>query len=420
VRVCFLVAGLSPSGGTATVLRHARDLRESGQFEPELVITGEVGDASAAPPGVPVRVLAEVTREAYDVAVATWWQTASTLYELQATRRCVFLQSIEHRFYEENDLFERQGAACVLGLPLDYIAVAPWMRRLLTELRPGVRCHLVPNGIDKATFVARSRPVRSGPLRVLVEGQPGLWFKGVDESLRAVRAMREPHELTLACLDPRNATGVEADRVVGGLDPAGMASLYAESDVLVKLGRVEGLGLAPLEGFHTGLPCVVTPYTGHEEYVVHGQNGLVTGFDDEAGTAAALDLLARDRDLLARLSASALATARSWPDEAESSRAFVRALSAIATDVPPGDGGLAVLHRTLAFHAAQGRLRLGAGNWARDRLERLQEEYAALSASRDECSRMLAEAESHIAEITGSKGYRALAASRRLADRVRR
>ena len=62
-----------------------------------------------------------------------------------------------------------------------------------------------------------------------------------------------------------------------------------------------------------GATCVTTPVTGFDEYVDHGWNGLVVGWDDPHGTARALDLLARDRALLQRLRDNALATARAWP-----------------------------------------------------------------------------------------------------------
>ena len=99
-----------------------------------------------------------------------------------------------------------------------------------------------------------------------------------------------------------------------------MARLYAETDVVLKLSRVEGMFGPPLEGFHRGATCVVTPVTGHDEYVEHGWNGLVVDWDDPRGTARMLDLLARDRALLHFLRTNALATARGWPSWEQSRR----------------------------------------------------------------------------------------------------
>ena len=119
-----------------------------------------------------------------------------------------------------------------------------------------------------------------GPLRVLVEGQPSLWFKGVHDAVAAVRAMEEPAELTVLAPDPGESGGLEGVAIAGGLHPAAVADVYADHDVVLKLSRVEGLPLCPLEAFHLALPAIVTPFTGHEEYLVHGHNGLVAGFDD--------------------------------------------------------------------------------------------------------------------------------------------
>lgn len=427
MRVGFLLPGLEPSGGTAVVLDHARRLHATARFDVELLITGSEASLPPQLGDVPVFRVAEARGRSYDVAVATWWETAAALYDVTAPRRCVFLQSIEHRFYEEGDLFERIGAASILGLPVDFVAVASWMRDLVAELRPDATCEVVLNGIDKSIFAPRVRAPAGGPLRVLVEGQPSLWFKGVDDAVRAVRGMREPAHLTVVCLDPREGEGLDADRVVGGLSPAAMADLYAESDVLVKLARVEGLGLAPLEAFHVGVPCVLTPYTGHDEYARHGDNALIAGFDDGPGTTAALDALARDRDLLARLGDGAAATAADWPSAEASSQRLAGALEAIVGAEPPSEvTALAHLHRTLAFYAGVGRHRVGAGEWARLRVPELEASRDELLLSREECADLLqgaeeaiAQAEERIVEITSSRGYRAMATVRETLNRVR-
>ena len=97
---------------------------------------------------------------------------------------------------------------------------------------------------------------------------------------------------------------------------------------MLKLSSVEGMFGPPLEGFHRGATCVVTPVTGHDEYVEHGWNGLLTDWDDLRGTARQLDLLARDRELLHFLRTNALETARAWPSWEQSSEFMAAALLA--------------------------------------------------------------------------------------------
>ena len=83
-----------------------------------------------------------------------------------------------------------------------------------------------------------------------------------------------------------------------------------------------------------GATCVVTPVTGHEEYVEHGENGLVVEWDDVRGTSRALDLLARDRALLHRLRWGALATARGWPSWEQQGTVMAAALREVARRPP--------------------------------------------------------------------------------------
>ena len=114
-----------------------------------------------------------------------------------------------------------------------------------------------------------------------------------------------------------------------------MAELYSQTDVVLKLSRVEGMFGPPLEGFHRGATCVVTAVTGHEEYVEHGWNGLVADWDDPRGTGRLLDLLARDRRLLHFLRSNALATAKAWPSPEQSSDFMAAALLATRRLPPP-------------------------------------------------------------------------------------
>jgi glycosyltransferase involved in cell wall biosynthesis len=355
-RVAFLVEELGRSGGMAVIRRHARHLREVDGMDVELLVCGP--RAQLQEEAVPVRRLADARD--YDIAIATWWTTAEALFELEAGRRVAFLQNLEFRFYGEHELADRLSALSVLDLPVDYIVVASHMKALLAELRPQARVVRVAPGIDKEVF--REAPPRAEEerLRVLVEGQPTLWFKAVPEAVALARAAGA--EVTVATHDP--SLEVDADNVVGGLSASEMAALYAEHDVLLRLARFEGLGLPPLEAFHVGVPCVLTPFTGSEDYARHDHNALVVGFDDEAGTVEALERL-RDPTVRARLREGALATAREWPDETTAGAAFADALRRFLAEAPPPpDEALRRMARTRRLATELARPLVGqAAHW---------------------------------------------------------
>jgi len=308
MRVALLVAELGRSGGMGVIRDWARALDDA----------------------VPVRPLATMADEPVDVAVATWWPTAEALWDLRAQRHVVLLQSLDQRYYHDDEPADRLGAAAVLDLPVGFVAVSSHLARAVSALRPEASVHHVAPGIDKAVFAPVAPRSGPGPLRVLVEGQPSLWFKGVADAVAAVRRMREPATVTVVAADPSAAGEVGADRVCGGLAPDAMAALYAEHDVLLKLSRFEGLGLPVLEAFHVGRPAVLTPVGGADGIARHGVNALVVGFDDEPGTTDALDRLARDAALRERLGRGARATAAGWPSREDGAAAFGAVLRALA------------------------------------------------------------------------------------------
>jgi glycosyltransferase involved in cell wall biosynthesis len=339
LRVAFVVNDLQLSGGVTVVVEHARRLARHG-IEAELVLARAQAEPDWGFAGLgelPVHGMEVARASRYDVAVATWWETVGPALELQAARHAYFIQSLEDRFYTPGEP-ARLAAALTHELPLPVITEARWIAETLESLNPLRRCLYVRNGIDKAVFgVVDAPPLRrSGPLRVLIEGSSA-WFKGVSEALAAVRAMQEPHHVTV--VSPGGEIPEGADVRVGPLSQADLALAYAQTDVVLKLSRVEGMFGPPLEAMHRGATCVVTAVTGHDEYVEHGENGLVVEWDDVRGTSRALDLLARDRMLLHRLRWGAVATARGWPSWDQQATVMAAALREVARREPLPAGG---------------------------------------------------------------------------------
>ena len=406
-RVCFVLSGLGPSGGVRAVLNHARLLaRDHGM---SVTVAVPAPDGQPPPAGVHIVSHEEARGESFAIAVATWWQTVAPMFAIPAERRTYFLQNFEERLYHRGDL-ERLAAPLTHDLPLSFVTEGRWIAEMLAELRPDARCRHVPNGVDKTLFAVPSDPQqRDGPLRILVEGSPRLWFKGVPEAIDAVQRMAEPHRLTLVCPEPPPPELADrVDRVLGPLNHREMPSVYSEADVLLKLSRVEGVFTPPLEAFHCGATAVVSPVTGHDEYVRHRENGIVADWDDLPGVARWLDLLAADDALLDQLRRGAIETARAWPSLEESAERMAAALREISASPQPA-GDPAQLLGDLEAGLAEVRLEL-----QRMRRERGESERALDAAALREAG-----LESRIAELEAELARTLEARARRLLASIR-
>ncbi|HET6509503.1 MAG TPA: glycosyltransferase [Baekduia sp.] len=339
MRVAFVLQDLQLSGGVGVIVEHAVQLRRHHGIDAQLVLARDTtapGWTYRALDEVPVLTLDEALHVEWDVALATWWATTSVLFDLRAHRHAYFIQLLEDSTYEPRSP-EQLAAAATTGLPVRFVTEARWIAELLEDYQPGNRVLYARNGIPKDVFVSPPSvtPALPGePLRVVLEGARGYVHKGVDDALAAVAAMREPAHVTWVS-PHQGEPPAGVDRVLAGLSHSEMAALFAESHVLLKLSRAEGMYGPPLEAFHMGATVVTTPVTGHDEYVAHGVNGLIVGWDDIHGTARALDLLARDRRLLHRLRCGALETAGAWPDWRHASQRMALALRRVAAEPPP-------------------------------------------------------------------------------------
>ena len=157
----------------------------------------------------------------------------------------------------------------------------------------------------------------------------------------------------------------------------------------------------------------MTPIGGLDGVVEHGVNALVVGFDDEPGATAALDRLAGDPGLRARLE-GALATAARWPSREAGAAAFAGALEAILAAEPPGaDAALARM--------AHGRRRMvetvRAQEWRVREAEESWEAWHAAEARNADYDRWVRELQRRIDGLQRRPGFRLEERLRRLGRR---
>lgn len=119
-----------------------------------------------------------------------------------------------------------------------------------------------------------------------------------------------------------------AGRVVrhGALPPGDVAALYAGADVFVLPSFEETYGAVYGEAMALGLPVVGWRAGNLQHLIEHGREGLLAAPGDVAELAGALERLARDEALRARMGAAARERSASWPTWDDTATTFFATL----------------------------------------------------------------------------------------------
>ncbi len=174
------------------------------------------------------------------------------------------------------------------------------------------RVRYVPNGIDLARFVAGGRPAAAvdGPVIGTVAALRA--EKNLPRLLRAFRLVADllPARLVIVGDGPERATlerfvvelGLDARvRFTGHIDDP--SALYREFDIFALSSDTEQMPLSVIEAMAASLPIAATD-VGDVGAMVAAENREFVTRLDEAALARAIEVLARDPGLRARLGAA--------------------------------------------------------------------------------------------------------------------
>jgi phosphatidylinositol alpha-mannosyltransferase len=177
---------------------------------------------------------------------------------------------------------------------------------------------VVPNGVDLARFGRAVEPLphlRDGKLNLLFVGRLEK-RKGLGDLLRAyVNLKQRLPELRLIVVgDGRMRGGYERyiqsqdipDVVMAGyVSPDELPRYHASGDIFVAPNTgAESFGIVLLEAMAAGLPVVATDIPGFSQVVSPGVQGILVRRDDPVSLGSAINLLAADPALRARLGAA--------------------------------------------------------------------------------------------------------------------
>lgn len=323
MKCIFTLGSPAIGGGTNVIFEHATRMAKEG--EEVYIVTEQTVKKEEYSWHSSAHLLKWVTYNEikdieFDIAIATWWRTVYETYRINAKHYIYFVQSIESKFYPENEVGLRMLAEMTYMLGLKVITEATWIKEYLENY--GIDAYLVHNGIRKDIFKEEGDKFENKKgLRVLVEGPIDVDFKNVPKTIDLVKESQADEIWLLTSSDVKTYQGV--DRVFSRVPPKDCAKIYRSCDVIVKLSYVEGMFGPPLEMFHCGGTSIVYDVTGHDEYIVHEKNGLVAKTDDDEKVIEYINKL-KNTKYLNKLKKEALNTAKNWDSWEESSLNFYK------------------------------------------------------------------------------------------------
>jgi glycosyltransferase involved in cell wall biosynthesis len=182
---------------------------------------------------------------------------------------------------------------------------------------PGDAVEVVPNGIDCAPYARQPRAAaeRDAPLRLIYVGRlaPAKGLLETIEGLRLARSRGVAARLVLAGSGPEEPqlreyvrqAGLTRDvAFVGPAHGQQKAQLLAQADAFVLASYSEGLPYSLLEAMAAGCVPIVTPVGAIPDVVSEGEHGVFVPPRDAEAVADAIARLAKDRAMLARMSAA--------------------------------------------------------------------------------------------------------------------
>ena len=199
-----------------------------------------------------------------------------------------------------------------------------------------LRLHPDPHAVGNGRDPARFRPDPAARARIRAElGVPEdrvaviavsrlVRHKGYPELLAAMRDVDAELWVVGERLASDHGADLEPCFAASGLGPRlrrlgyreDVPALLAAADIFVLPSHFEGLPMSVIEAMLCGLPVVATDIRGPREQVVHGATGLLVSPAQAAPLAAALQRLAVDAALRARMGAAGRARAVDLYDEA--------------------------------------------------------------------------------------------------------
>jgi len=215
-----------------------------------------------------------------DVVIATWWETAEWVANLDVSkgRKFYFVQG-----YEVFPYLPIERVKTTYKLPFKKITISQWLVDKMRDEYQDETVALVPNAVDHNQFYSDKRIKQKTPTYSMIYTNQKV--KGCDVSIDAfVRARDEQPDLKLIAFGTCDITEKlplpKGAVYVKNPNQDKIREIYSSTDAYLFSSRSEGFGLPVLESMACRTPVIATRAGCAPDFVRDGINGALNDVDD--------------------------------------------------------------------------------------------------------------------------------------------
>ncbi|NWF94049.1 MAG: glycosyltransferase family 4 protein [Syntrophaceae bacterium] len=300
MRIGYFVSSIGISGGVKVVLQHVKILKELGHEA--FLITKDIEgtwDVSETLVILKRNNLEDIPD--CEIYIGTRWNDVERLFRRKVGKVVHLCQGYEPLKYwlriKEEFIPEKREKKGILSITKRYFDMMKYRRKIdqvksvyalptvkaavsrhlveLIEKEYKQRCFLIQNGIDTKVFYPDGRRTwgEDGEIRVLSVGSMHVGFKGIRDTLAAVKLLKgKGFNLKLIRVSPTPPSERELDEAIVDefyerLNEKEMADLYRSADIFISSSlEMEGFGLPAMEALASGVPSILTEISSYKNF----------------------------------------------------------------------------------------------------------------------------------------------------------
>jgi GalNAc-alpha-(1->4)-GalNAc-alpha-(1->3)-diNAcBac-PP-undecaprenol alpha-1,4-N-acetyl-D-galactosaminyltransferase len=331
MKIVHFISGLDRGGAQRVVVDLCREM--ASRHEVEIWVKCKKEYAYDVPPGVLVREMSPkgcVSTRSLIPRIVGMLRHGRPDFFVAHTNRNTVPAIVAGRIARVPVIAVEHTVAAGLASPLWRLArrlAYPFARRVVVlssdqeDAYPGARTMVVPNPVSAPVHAGTTTPeVTARGLEIIYVGRLE-YVKGVDRLIEACSRLSIPFHLTIVGDGSRLAelqrhardSGIEGRVAFVGWVTEGLERYYRRAAVVAMTSRVEGFGLAVVEGMATG--CIPVAYDvtgGLSDIIEDGQNGFLVEDGNAVLFAKRLEQLFRNQAMAEAISRKAVATAERY------------------------------------------------------------------------------------------------------------